>query len=144
MDNIWQRLFKLQKDVEEIVAEITDIMAVLEEAEEQVEAEPVEDEKMKMFLEFEQFMMNKNKVSKKPRPNKVEETGEDPFAGIGEDALPEGADKIDDNVPRSPRRPPYEPVTVNCSDCGKSKRVHPTFARENYCCDSCLSRKLPR
>jgi hypothetical protein len=50
-----------------------------------------------------------------------------------------GYDKVNDDVPLTPRtRQPFIPKTVTC-DCGATETVAPLFARPNWKCDKCAS-----
>jgi hypothetical protein len=48
-----------------------------------------------------------------------------------------GYDKVNDNVPLTPRtRKPFQPKTVTCT-CGVTQVVAPLFARPDWKCDKC-------
>lgn len=56
-----------------------------------------------------------------------------------------GYDAINDNVRRTPRRKPYAPKKVSCSECSKTFEVNPKVATSDvYTCDKCISRRIPR
>lgn len=56
-----------------------------------------------------------------------------------------GYDAINDNVKRTPRRKPYTPKKVSCSECSKTFEVNPKIATSDvYTCDKCISRRIPR
>ena len=56
---------------------------------------------------------------------------------------PEGYDKINDDVSRSPRtRSGYKSATMACNDCGKTLDVNPIFKKDNYVCDRCIGKKF--
>ena len=73
--------------------------------------------------------------------NKFEEM-EDVIAEAGKDS---GFDQIDDskqtNRKRNTRKK-YKQVDVTCGSCNNSFQVNPMFARENYICDGCISRRI--
>jgi hypothetical protein len=83
-------------------------------------------------------------IPKKSR--KVQSTRENKFEKMT-DVLIEaekenGFDKIKDNVKPSERnRKQYTPKNVQCTECNKSYEVHPLFAKDNYTCDKCISKR---
>lgn len=85
--------------------------------------------------------------SSKPERS-VKSSGKNKFesmAGVLEEAEQErGFNSIDDsNSPRAERkRREYQTKSVTCSQCNKSFDVNPMFARENYTCDRCISRRI--
>jgi len=85
--------------------------------------------------------------SSKPKRS-VKSSGQNKFesmAGVLEEAEQErGFNSIDDsNSPRVERkRREYQTKSVTCSQCNKSFDVNPMFARENYICDKCISRRI--
>ena len=86
----------------------------------------------------EDFKVNKS-TSKTPKftHNKFEE-----MMGLDVDK-PEGYDKINDDVSRSPRtRSGYKSATMACNDCGKTLDVNPIFKKDNYVCDRCIGKKF--
>lgn len=63
------------------------------------------------------------------------------FIDTGEASDEPGFDKINDNVPPTPRkRKPFKPAIMECTVCHKKKEVAPLFKRdaEMYKCDECL------
>ena len=56
---------------------------------------------------------------------------------------PEGYDKINDNVKRTPRtRKGFETVDLFCISCNKTFQVNPIFKKNNYVCDRCVAKKF--
>jgi len=56
---------------------------------------------------------------------------------------PEGYDKIDDNVKRTPRtRKGFETIDLFCISCNKTFPVNPIFKKDNYVCDRCVAKKF--
>lgn len=52
-----------------------------------------------------------------------------------------GFDKINDNVPPTPRtRKPYTPVTLTCTRCKKTEEVNPMFKKDDYRCNNCIGK----
>ncbi len=109
---------------------------------------------------FEDFSMRKvattpppkaAKAAKKGRPKKAR-VGSTPnkfdeqAANLKVDVL-EGADKINDNVPLTPRnRKPFKMVDQECIICHETISVHPTLKKdpETFKCDSCLMKPKNR
>ena len=93
--------------------------------------------------------MHENFSTKPSKPKRVVKSSVenkfDSMTGILEEAERErGFDSIDDS--KSPRverkRKEYKTRNVTCSQCNKSFDVNPMFARENYICDRCISRRI--
>lgn len=92
--------------------------------------------------------VDENFSIKSPKSKRaVKSSGQNKFesmAGVLEEAEQEkGFNSIDDSKsPRTERkRREYQTKNVTCSQCNKSFDVNPMFARENYICDKCVSRR---
>lgn len=90
------------------------------------------------------------KAAKKGRPKKAKASVANKFdeqaVNLKVDAL-EGADKINDNVPLTPRtRKPFKMVDQECIICHETISVHPTLKKdpEAFKCDSCLMKPKNR
>lgn len=80
----------------------------------------------------------KPKSRKKKQPVKAKDIQ---FIDTGEGSDEPGFDKINDNVPPTPRkRKPFRPAIMECTICHKKKEVAPLFKRDAdmYKCDDCL------
>lgn len=77
------------------------------------------------------------------KPNKIAKDRINLFDGMKFDIdKPDGYDKINDNINRTPRsRNAYKPTHVKCDSCSKEYTVHPSLAREYFICDSCVKVK---
>lgn len=71
--------------------------------------------------------------------NKFEDM-EDVISEAGRD---NGFDQINDKQTNRKRntRKKYKQVNVTCGSCSNTFQVNPMFARENYTCDGCLTRR---
>lgn len=90
------------------------------------------------------------KAAKKGRPKKAKAGVTNKFdeqaVNLKVDAL-EGADKINDNIPLTPRtRKPFKMVDQECIICHETISVHPTLKKdpEAFKCDSCLMKPKNR
>jgi hypothetical protein len=66
---------------------------------------------------------------------------EDVISQAGRD---DGFDRINDSKQTDKKRnirKKYKQVSVTCGSCGNIFQVNPMFARDNYTCDACLTRR---
>jgi len=90
------------------------------------------------------------KAAKKGRPKKAKTSVANKFeeqaVNLKVESL-DGADKINDNVPLTPRnRKPFKMVDQECIICHETISVHPTLKKdpETFKCDSCLMKPKNR
>ena len=81
------------------------------------------------------------KVSDRAESENKFEDMEDVISEAGRDS---GFDQINDSKnPKRKRntRRKYKQASVTCGSCNNTFQVNPMFARENYTCDGCLTRR---
>ena len=91
----------------------------------------------------EDFLV-KPRTSKSKRERASVKNKFESMTGVLEEAEQEkGIDKIDDSkyTPKNKRKA-FTAKNVTCSECNTASEVHPLFARDNYICDKCLSRRI--